>query len=43
MLGIGKKKTKFNLLFLEEGEHYIKNFIGTIKYTAPTIDEYIYN
>ena len=32
MLGIGNTLKKFNLLFLEEGEHYIQDFFGRVRY-----------
>lgn len=30
--GIGSSNKKFNLLYLEEGEHYIQDFFGKIRY-----------
>mmetsp|Transcript_21956 Transcript_21956/g.21156 ORF Transcript_21956/g.21156 Transcript_21956/m.21156 type:complete len:100 (+) Transcript_21956:3-302(+) len=32
MIGFGQQQKKFDLLFLEEGEQYIKDFIGTVRY-----------
>ena len=30
--GIGNTLKKFNLLFLEEGEQYIQDFFGKVRY-----------
>ena len=32
MLGIGKQQKRFSLLFLEEGEQYIKDFTGRLRF-----------
>lgn len=32
MIGIGKHTKRFDLLYLEEGEQYIKDFTGTVKF-----------
>eukprot|EP00347_Sterkiella_histriomuscorum_P003989 403362173 len=32
MLGIGQQQKRFDLLFLEEGEQYIKDFYGPVKF-----------
>lgn len=32
MIGIGNKTRKFDLLILEEGEQYIKDFSGTVRF-----------
>jgi hypothetical protein len=30
MIGFAKQKRKFDLLYLEEGEQYIKDFTGSV-------------
>jgi hypothetical protein len=35
MLSISSKEPRFNLLFLEEGEIYIKDFKGEFQYYTP--------
>ncbi|CDW73591.1 protein fan [Stylonychia lemnae] len=40
MLGIGKQSRKFNLLLLEEGEQYIKDFTGTVRFFDFVSEEY---
>ena len=32
MIGIGKQQQRFDLLFLEEGEQYIRDFSGTVRF-----------
>lgn len=43
MLGIGKQQRKFNLLFLEEGEQYIKDFTGTVRFYDVLTNDYRYS
>ena len=40
MLGFAKTKRRFDLLFLEEGEQYIKDFSGTVRFFDVVANDY---
>ena len=40
MISIGKQQKRFSLLYLEEGEQYIKDFIGSAKFFDVNFNEY---
>jgi hypothetical protein len=40
MLGLTNKKRKFDLLYLEEGEQYIKDFTGSVHFFDVLANDY---